>query len=769
SMFLKDLSDDPKYIQKEVWQKIRERTLACDFSAAPELEHDELGPSNFTLFGKSLPGTGVRLTVPDSAYYHGITVTNDFTMITIDTKAIALAQSLPPGNYYVRVTLKSNNREYKDIYFTIDPYELPNLAYASVKDSNYFEINFENGDTIWHDKYWHPFGSELSYDVLSDTLPINLNAAEKMWAGRLYPVNIMYAESWATMYSGIAVKISASTPNLIACDSMGTPISEVVLQAGTAQFYIKALGEVDNATLTASTSGSKNLAVNWLNINIAMPPVPQIETAYIFDRTGDGRADSIWIHFNKPLGGKSILNYATFTWGSDFNTPYKAKYVDGSPDAFIVAEGNGFSTAIFTGGKNEPYIGKLRINFDYLDDEGRVTVFPVDGPLTDKVGPVIVAAEVSYLSDGNTQLKLTYSEGILLDNKNIDLFRFHCIKNGITDSIVKPASEIREDGLNIWKLIFPKGSEMDVVPAVGDSVRFRPVSQVGMAKDLLSVPPHELNAWVRITGEQKITVTSPSVVELDKHSPTFDSTAAIVRSDSATVQKYIISEQPLTVEEVAAIYGTQGHYLGDLDMGKLVENEIAEIVKAVQSVPFYTDLEAEKNGLPGGSYTIEDVIAKVSSGEITIDKAKEKYGISDIIVDAYTNNLLTKDNLFHYEKGTDADVQAIVQAVADQTEIRYRTYYYTSLGQYVNEDLGSINCNDNVFTVDGSKNCLGSSGRLFLAWNMRSHDGRLAGTGVYIARIELKIRVNTKILLDRTRDFLWGVRRGKVNAMDFGL
>ena len=163
------------------------------------------------------------------------------------------------------------------------------------------------------------------------------------------------------------------------------------------------------------------------------------------------------------------------------------------------------------------------------------------------------------------------------------------------------------------------------------------------------------------------------------------------------------------------------------------------------------------------------MIAKVSSGEITIDKAKEKYGISDIIVDAYTNNLLTKDNLFHYEKGTDADVQAIVQAVADQTEIRYRTYYYTSLGQYVNEDLGSINCNDNVFTVDGSKNCLGSSGRLFLAWNMRSHDGRLAGTGVYIARIELKIRVNTKILLDRTRDFLWGVRRGKVNAMDFGL
>ena len=52
---------------------------------------------------------------------------------------------------------------------------------------------------------------------------------------------------------------------------------------------------------------------------------------------------------------------------------------------------------------------------------------------------------------------------------------------------------------------------------------------------------------------------------------------------------------------------------------------------------------------------------------------------------------------------------------------------------------------------------------------MRAEKGRLAATGVYIARLQVKIKVNTKVIIDRTQDFLWGVRRGKVNAIDLGL
>ena len=63
SMFLTDISDDPDLIKKEVWQKIRERVLACDFSSEPEKESTELGPSNFVLFGRSLDSKGIPLNV----------------------------------------------------------------------------------------------------------------------------------------------------------------------------------------------------------------------------------------------------------------------------------------------------------------------------------------------------------------------------------------------------------------------------------------------------------------------------------------------------------------------------------------------------------------------------------------------------------------------------------------------------------------------------------------------------------------------------------
>jgi hypothetical protein len=40
---------------------------------------------------------------------------------------------------------------------------------------------------------------------------------------------------------------------------------------------------------------------------------------------------------------------------------------------------------------------------------------------------------------------------------------------------------------------------------------------------------------------------------------------------------------------------------------------------------------------------------------------------------------------------------------------------------------------------------------------------------VYIARLKFRIKVNTKVITDRTQDFLWGVRRGQVNAIDLGI
>lgn len=770
SILLQNLSDDPELIKKEVWQKVNERKLACDFSSSPETQKTERGPSNFILFGKSLPKSGVQLKTLDSLYYKGIKVQNDFTVLSIDLAAIARAQSLPPGTYYVRISLKENPEEYKDVYFTIDPYALPNLAFASVKDSSYKIIDFDTKDTINYTQFWQPFGDEISRNVSSDTLPINLDKTEKMWAGRSYPVNIMYAEDWATMYSGIAVKISASTPALVPCDSMGNPIDEVALMDGHAKFFIKATDEVVNGVLTISSEGSTNKSVDWTKINIAVPPVPQVEVAYIYDRSGDGRADSIWIHFDKPLGGNSVLDSLKFIFGAAYKTPYVAKYNEGDSVAVVYTEeGTNFGTAIYTGGATKPYTGKLDIWYTYTDpDSKKKMIFPVEGALTDRVGPVIVAAEVVYMTDGNTVLNLSFSEGISGENANTELFRFHCWNADILDSNVKQASDIGTTPANQWKLVFPKGADTDIVPAVGDSVRFVP-PPMGEAIDLLGIQPHTDNPFVRITGEQKITVSSPSIVELDPASPSFDSARVIVSSPNATVPKFIESDKPLTVDQVANKYGVQGHYLSDLDMGTLVENEIAEIVKAVQSTPSYIDKKAASDAGVSQTYTIEQIITMVQSGEMSIEQAKKRFGLDATIVNAYKNGLLTAQNVHNYANGSEAQIEAIVDSVANHTEMYYKAIYYSSLGQYVNDDTGVIRCSDKVFSDTENKTCRGSKGRFYLAWNMRSANGGLAATGVYIARLELIVRVNGRILTDRTRDFLWGVRRGKVKAMDFGL
>ena len=780
SMFLTDVSDDPDVIKKDVWQKIRERVLACDFSSEPEKESTEPGPSNFVLFGRSLDSKGIPLNVLDSLYYQGITVGNDYTQLTIKPKDISKAQTLPPGTYFVRVSLKTNPADYKDVYFTVDPYELPNLAYATVIDSSYciLDIESEEGDSLCYSKYWKPFGDDSSRNVSSDTLPINLNLKEKMWAGRPYKVNIMYAEDWATMYSGISVKITMSDTLLVACDSLGNIIKEVVLDSGHAVFYVKGLGEVVNADMTLSTPGAKNGSIVWSKINMKEPPVPQVDSAFIYDRNGDGRADSIWIHFKKALGVQNVLDSIQFTFGvndSAYKDPRAAAYnkiyyKDGDSVATIVASGKSFGTAIFTGGATEPYTGKINLFYTYIDeDTGDSAVFPIEDRLIDRVGPVITAAEIQISSEGNTELKLSFSEGIVDDGKNASLFMFRSRNADGQYSNLIPPAHIQTSPANQWTLVFIKTKLSDVIPAVGDSVRFAPPSLGGLALDLLEIPPHELNPWVRITGEQSVRITSPTIVDLDRHSPTFDSARVIMRADTATTPKLVRGGSAISADQVAAIYGTQGHYLGDLDMGELVRNEIAEIVRAVQSTASYTDKEAAENGGETVSYTIEEVLTMVSTGKMTIDDAQERFGLSDIIVDAYESGLLTVDNLHYYASGTEADIEMIAQTVASHTEMRYEATYYTSLGHFVNRHSGKIACTDSIFKEDGAQNCLDSEARFFLAWNMRATSGRIAGTGVYIARLELKVKVNDKNITNQTRDFLWGVRHGRISKSDLGL
>ena len=256
---------------------------------------------------------------------------------------------------------------------------------------------------------------------------------------------------------------------------------------------------------------------------------------------------------------------------------------------------------------------------------------------------------------------------------------------------------------------------------------------------------------------------------MDKNSPNFEKTKEIVRSDSATVPILVHSDKPLTATQVGEIYGTQGHYLGDMNMSELVENEISEIAKVVKTGSVFEDKEAVKIGSPSTSVTLETIISMMDRKEISTKEAKERFGVNDVIINAYNNGLLNKDNLHNYMHGTPEDVKTIAESMADKTELSYKTIYYSSLGHFINSDKGQIACNDDIFKTDGAENCLGNDDHLYLAWNMRSTKGRLVGTGVYIARLEIRLIVNGKRITKRTQDFLWGFRHPNIPIDEFGI
>ena len=750
SIMLKKVTDNNNVITREVWQKVRKNRLACDFSNSSAELSEERGPSSYILFGGNLPSTGVELS--SGLSYGGITISNTFDSFSIDKDAIKSSRSLVPGVYYLRVTLQSDNSQFKDVYFVVDAYDLPTIAYAT------------------------PSGTLLGPAVRSDSLQLNLSK-DTMWVGQSYKVYIQYAEDWALANNSDMVYPFTDDPSLVPCDSLGNPITEVKLTEGKGSFYVKAVGEVLNGTLAVKGQAASNTAT-WKGILVMVPPVPQILAAYIFDRNGDGRGDSIWIELDDNLGGKNLLDSATFTFGEPYATvvPY---YNNGGNTATITtkdrtttgiraASDNGFWKGIFTGGIDKPYSGQIKLWYTHKNGNGLNSVFTVEGLLVDKIGPVITKAEVEYMKDGTALLALTYSEGIVKDIVNSEHFDFVCWNDGVRETAVKTVGG-EALAWNQWKLVFPKGASTDVIPAVGDSVRFRPHSQGGITFDLAQTGPHENNAWVRITGEQRVTITSPKVVTLQSNSDAFEYAKEIIQNPEATVTR-VAPDTVMNAEQAAAAYGTQGHFLGDLDMAELAQNEIANIVTAVKSTPTYMDHWATPNAdgsLP--TKNIEDIIAEVGSGQLSIRDAQKRYWVDPVIVEAYENGILDQNNVHNFARGSEADVQVIVAGVAQSTSFSYKTSYFSSLGQYVNGASGNFNCNSEMFKKNGQGTCLDNNGKLFLAWNMRAKNGRLASTGVYIARLEYRIKVGGKTIVNRTQDFLWGYRRGKVTAFDLGL
>ena len=721
SLFYKNLST-ATILDYQIYQIIREQALSCDFSGTTIKDTVE-APSNFTLIGSGAYSEGVAL---DSVgvWYGGITIKPGFTGFTIDTALIKRERALPPGTYQLRFSLQKDETQYEEITFVIDKYASP-------------PINYARSD-------WTLLGDKVD----GTTEPIG------QWVNTRYPVNIVFADGSA--FDDIVYIKTNNETVFIPCDENGNKITAITLKNGKATFYVKAIAPKDGLILLVSSADETKQAI-WENISFQEPPVPQITFACIFDRNGDGRGDSVYAKLSKPYGTLNAsmvrMDSVQLEFGEKFQTivgNITPNDIDSS--IAIVSSEGGFGTVPFTGGADKVYSGKITPYWLYSEGLGKSTPISLTSDVLDSIGPVITSADISYSDDGSTVLLLTFSEGLDCENDaDASVFRYFFRQSGTERFDIVPDIYAKLSKAK-WRLIFRStNNDKANIPVMGDSIKMIP----GIHMDLLHRSTPEENPYVRIAGEQNVVITSAPVVTIGES----DSSRTIIRSSSPTVPKIVQDERPLTAKEVATSYGTQGHYLGELSLSSLVKDEVTNLTSAIKSV---NNKNIEKNGK-----TLEMILTEVQTGAISIDNANKKYKLGDEIVSAYKSGVIKATDVTGIANGNASIIEKVSREYAKRTTLEYKTQYFTSLGVFVNSTSNKISCVDSLF----NGNCLDddNDGKIFLAWNMKSKNGRLVGTGVYIARLTYKIQIGRKTVADRTQDFIWGVRHGKTKGFTIDL
>ena len=95
------------------------------------------------------------------------------------------------------------------------------------------------------------------------------------------------------------------------------------------------------------------------------------------------------------------------------------------------------------------------------------------------------------------------------------------------------------------------------------------------------------------------------------------------------------------------------------------------------------------------------------------------------------------------------------EAVLAKAKIKWEVEYFSTLGQFVNVQNGSVACNDKaVFGTD----CVDNPGNVFLMWDAHTAKGRWVGTGVYIAKLKFKIFQGDKVVGKSDETFTLGIR-----------
>lgn len=803
------LVDDKKGAKTDyyIWQVNRNSTFTCDMDENAKDTTITGGRSTFKLSGGSFTEPE-ELTPSDSCWYSGICITSDSTF-TIDSASIVDNYALAPGHYFLEIILKDDPMQKSTVEITIPSYAIPSIAYA---DSNWKILGTEvSGDTLQIGKW--------AYEVY----PVHISFLEDWAQVNNYnkKVNLSVSNSLIDILDSNGNKISKVTLDddghaTFYVRANGEVVNAVLTAQGAAatasywkqlQFDLPPIPQVQIAKLYDRNGDGRG------------------DSLYIkFDREINSRRslDSLQLKFGEsfPIADKFRVDGSEVTLVSDGDCE------PGSVCGFGSRVFTGGETEVYIGNMITWF---SYIDEDDNDYHFQIPENAVD----DGIGPVIVSAERKKNSDGARELTLTFSEGIQEETREhyADMFEFICKRNGEKRTPEKPV--LASGSGKTMILIYSASTTVDaVIPMDGDQIRFVPGPNENSTRDLLGIAPHKNNPWVLITGEQELSNESPSVVTLNSENPIVANSKTtqplLIKDPSKTAQEIgdglgvqgnlidfdiykVIQDE--TKKEIAALDAYIESMMGEVEddtvynvtemseeealqqlfediangvVGEaygLSEEVIAAVIagdltpanyksssivskddlKAIESLK-QKNIEESRDStmtiIPASNATMNDLFAAIVSGRITEEELLNA-GISETVINAIKDGTITAENLSAYRS---AELTLMNE---DDVTLNYSTKYYSHLGHYVGGTSGKISCTDTE--VYGEGGCKSNKGKIFLAWNMRGDDGRLVGTGVYIARLQLKLYVGGKKKMDQTRDKLWGVRRGQTKGSTWDL
>jgi hypothetical protein len=616
---------EPGIDSYEIWQILKEESMTCDFSNAAGKADTVRAPSIFTLTGAQFGQESVRLKAGEN--YGGITITSKFDGVSVDTTAIVRSRTLAPGLYTITATHANDPSLTYRIQFSVPTYPLPSIT----------------------------FTDSLGNVIDPDTVQLG------EWAFVPYPVYIQ------AHYMGVPCADCDDELNLATTFALQfvndkkQAISKITLDSGKAQFWVIGEEVIAQGSFTVKSKAVANELV-WKNINLKEPPVPFLRQASMFDRDGDGYADSLVLTYSRPIVGKDKPDSLHWSWGNSPVQKLKAAEIDAytKADSMIIIAGKKLVPELFTGEKTGMvYQGNATTFFMYLDEEAasgpELVPFEIDGAIADRMGPVVLSAELGLGKSMDT-LFVELSESMVLDSGNTKmLLDFIAWRNGENvGSNIEPFVMTERANGNKWMLLFMNSH--NYIPVMGDSLRLIPARNADMSGNA----PHSKNPWVRVVGRQRTDVDKVGVVELSPENAPKEGSPAVTE---------ILVGTDVKLSEVIEKYGMPGHLI--------------------------------------------------------------RYDLSNLY-ELYGNTLEPKD-----------------------ITVEYETYYYTSLGNFVNESKNKLLCTDSLF----GGNCGTNSGYMYLAWNMRSTNGRLVATGPYIVKLNMRIKVKGKVVERIKNVQTWGILR----------